>query len=342
MPSRTVLVPATQATSPGGATPSPRQPSTESAPPRHTGRPAGRPRPRRRRGRQGPGRRRGQHRRQGRQARCSSPPWRRGHRRRPRRRHDLVEPRPRLEPVAAEAARGARVGRGLAGQPPEQPVLGAEQPARASRRLRRGARQAQIHGQQVAAVDPLAGEPVEPLAAETGAQRLAFGLGAPVLPGDRRRDRLAVVVGRPRAWGSCPTGRWPPSARAARRRRAAPRRPPRPPPTSRRATARRRPARGARWVAGVGAGGDFAARAHRHGFQARRAQVEPDEQAVARHGLTAASLAASSPASRSLHRRLTRRSPRSAARGCRTPRPPCRRSSWSGRCRTWRGRRPSR
>ena len=54
---------------------------------------------------------------------------------------------PASSPAAAEVAAGrAWVGRlVLLGQAPEQPVFGAEQPARASRRLRHDARQAQIH-----------------------------------------------------------------------------------------------------------------------------------------------------------------------------------------------------
>ncbi len=108
---------------------------------------------------------------------------------------DLGVPAAGLELVAAETGCGARVGRDLAGQPAEQVVLGGQQPGR-----NRGAGwllvgQAQEHREQVAAVDPLPGDPVQGAGAAALAQLVTAGVSPAVLPGDRRPGRLAVGRG---------------------------------------------------------------------------------------------------------------------------------------------------
>src|SRR5262249_60777073 len=101
-----------------------------------------------------------------------------------------------LEPVAAEAGGGARVGGDLPGEPAEQVVLGGQQPrdGRGPGRLVVG--HPQEHREQVAAVHPLAGGPVQPLATAAFAQLLAAGAGPAVPPRDRGTGRPAAGPGR--------------------------------------------------------------------------------------------------------------------------------------------------
>ena len=89
-----------------------------------------------------------------------------------------------LQLVAAEAGRGARVGGALAGQPAEQVVLGGRAAGGGCGPAWLRVGQPQEHRQQVAAVHPLAGQPVQGVAAVPLAQLVAA----------RRRPRLSCQV----------------------------------------------------------------------------------------------------------------------------------------------------
>ena len=94
--------------------------------------------------------------------------------------------------VAAIAGGGARVGGQLTGQPGEQVVLGRGHGRRGGRTggIDRG--DPAEHRQQVAAVHPLAGQPVQPGGAAPLAERITQVVGPAVLPGDRGPVRPSV------------------------------------------------------------------------------------------------------------------------------------------------------
>jgi len=151
---------------------------------------------------QRPARRGRQHPRQGGQVRRAGPPRRRTvlpragpPQQASRRRDHAGVPAAVLEPVAAETGCGARVGGELAGQPREQVVLGGEHPRRGGGPGGLLIGHPQEHRQQVAAVHPLPGQPVQGIGAALFTQLVAAGVAAAVLPGDRRAVRLAAGPG---------------------------------------------------------------------------------------------------------------------------------------------------
>ena len=100
-----------------------------------------------------------------------------------------VEPA-RLEIEGAVAGRGRRIGRRLAGERVAEVVLGREQPAHL--RLARGVVEA-VHRPEVAAVDRHAGARVDPGPLAAVEHLFRPGIGAAVLPGDRRPERPACA-----------------------------------------------------------------------------------------------------------------------------------------------------
>jgi hypothetical protein len=97
-----------------------------------------------------------------------------------------------FELVAAVAGGGARIGGQLTGQPGEQVVLGRDDGRGGCRADRIGLGEPAEHRQQIAAVHPLAGQPVQLVGAETLAEIIAQVVGPAILPGDGPAGRLAV------------------------------------------------------------------------------------------------------------------------------------------------------
>ena len=217
---------------PGSTAPSASAASTESAAPAQTGRPAGRPSACARSGRSGLVSADGTT--GGRPGRPARPPAGAT----PATAARCGSQAPRLEPVAAVPGRRARVGQHVTGEPREQVVLGAEQGRRPRGPRRVVSLHPREHRQQVAAVERLPGLLVDLPLAGLPDDLPGLGVGATVLPGQRRSDGQAgVVQGDDRGDHPREPDRPPALGRGPRRR--ASRAPPSPPPSSSRGPARR-------------------------------------------------------------------------------------------------------
>jgi hypothetical protein len=207
-------------------------------------------------------------------------------------------PAGRFQLVTAVAGGGARVGGQLTGQPGEQVVLGRGDRRGGGRAGRIDLGDPGEHRQQVAAVDPLTGQPVQLGGAAALAELIAQVVGPGVLPGDGRPGRLAGRAQGDEGGKHAGQADGPPAAGGDRLaelghdllRRAQPVG----------GVLLVRPGGGlVRGVAGAGAGQDRAGSGERHRLEPGGAEIQPDADRVGAAGGHANGGSASSSSTRS-------------------------------------------